>query len=177
MMAEGDCNQMIDLVSDLLSKGFIVKLCEELENKRVQETLFKKKHGYVYAKGRNCRLKPIINNDGWEKDPLEFDDWWIDIIVDGLLKEVSVLRYDHDEHIIWNNIDGFIKKAHKIPPSTLIINCNADTRNDKQLTLKELSVLALRNSMGFQSILDIEYMLDTHTIKTAKSSVVWWVSL
>jgi len=167
-----DCDLMIDFVECLLSKGFVVKLHEESEHKGVCNTFFKKRGNRVFAKGRNCIPKPEINDDGWELEPLEFQDWWVDIIVDGLMTEISVCRYDVEEHVVWETHEGFRKQTYLIPPSSLT-RCKERQVN---LSLKELAILSLMDTVGLNGLREIEFMLDNETLKTAKSSVEWWVS-
>jgi hypothetical protein len=167
-----DCDLIIDFVECLLSKGFVVKLQEESEQIGVLSTFFKKGRDRVFAKGRKCIPKPEVNNDGWEVEPLEFQDWWVDIIVDGLMTKISVCRYDAEEHVVWDTHEGFRKQKHLIPPSS-ITRCKERQTN---LSLKELAIISLRDTVGLNGISDIEFMLDTETLKTAKSSVEWWVS-
>lgn len=171
-MASYDHEMMINFVDDLLSKGFVVSLHETFTD-RVQQTLFRKRCGHVFAKNRKCFPKPVVDGDGWEVNPLEFQDWWVDIIVDDYLTNVSVIRYHVDEQEVWNVERGFKRTMYHIPPLSISL-CKA---TPKPLSLKELSVLALRDIVGFNSLTTIEYMLDKTTTKTAKSSLEWWVSL
>lgn len=169
-----DDNIVIDFVSCLLSKGFIVKLQEDFERGIRQETMFRKRNGSVFAKGRTCLPKPIVDDDGWEIEPLQFQDWWVDIIVDGFLTKISVIRYDTDEYEVWCAVKGFAFNTYYQPPSSLT---SCKVRPKQEFSLKELAILTLRDAVGFKGIVALEYMLDKETVKTAKASVEWWISL
>lgn len=171
-----DWDTMIDFVHTLLFKGFVVKLHEEFDDKTIKITMFKKKNNRVFAKERTCLPKPAVDAEGWEIEPLEFQDWWVDIIVDGFLKQVSVVRYENEEHIVWNAIEGFSQTTYYIPPSSLV-KCKVKDCVNKQLSLKQITILTLRDDVGFNALSCLNYMLDAETQRTAKSSVEWWVSM
>ena len=176
-MATYDVDDVINFVSYLMSKGLIVKLNEvfddEHNGQRVQETMFKQKNGLVFAKGRNCIPKPEQDTEGWELHPLEFEDWWVDIIVDGFLSKITIIRYGNQEHCVWSVAQGFAKSGCFIPPSTIKIG----SRQQGAVSLKELSILALRDLHGFAVVEELEYALDKETLQAAKASMVWWQSL
>jgi hypothetical protein len=137
------------------------------------------RQGVVFAKNRKCSLRPLTDEDGWEIYPLEFQDWWGDIIVDQMLTHISIIRYKNvleDENVIWNNVDGFSVHLYYIPPYTLTQR-RKQTTVCKLQTLKELAVLTLINKNGFEVIQELEYTLDKETIKTARKPIEWWVSL
>ncbi len=175
LMANYECHAMIDLVSNLLFKGFVVKMHEK-DGVECHETFFKRKRGVVYAKNRQCSLRPLVDEEGWEMYPLEYQDWWADIIVDHMLTCVSVFRYrnlEAHEIVIWDNVHGLSNDLYYIPPATIMQS--KDTSNTTQPTLKELALLSLINTYGFHVLQELEYTLDKETIKTAKKSVEWWV--
>lgn len=177
IITDYECDRMVELVSHLLKKGFIVKLCEQ-DGVAQHKTFFKMRQGVVFAKNRKCSFRQHIDEDGWEIYPLEFQDWWGDIIVDQMLTQVSIIRYKNvleDENIIWSNVDGFSVLLYYIPPYTLMRYRNQTTC--KFQTLKELAVLTFINNNGYQAIQDLEYILDKETTKTARKSIEWWVSL
>jgi hypothetical protein len=169
---------MIGFVSQLLSLGFIVKLTEHDENKVMQETMFKRRQGQVFAKGRKIIPQPCVDEYGWELRPLSFEDWWVDIIVDGLLTQVSVIRYSwqpaEENIVVWDVDKSFLmKKPYHTPPSN-ITSCK---KRPKAATLKELAVLCAIDNLGTQILTDIQHTLDNQTLKTAKASIEWWVTL
>lgn len=178
-MADYDCEQIIDFVSQLLSKGLVVKLVEQYGENSIQHTMFKKIKGKIYVKGRKCCLKGKTTYDGWEINPLEFQDWWVDIIVDGMLVQILINRYmsipKSEEEVVWTANSGYVlkTKAFHIPPSTLN---KFDDKITQALTLKDLAILSLRHEHGYDALQELFYCFDNAMINTARSPLVWWIS-
>lgn len=179
-MVDYDCEHIIEFVSHLLSKGLVVTLVEQ-HDENIQHTMFRQVKGKIYVKGRKCFPKPKTTYDGWELNPLEFQDWWVDIIVDGMLVQILINRYisvpTNEEEIVWTVKSGCHSTTEvlHIPPSTLN-KCNNKLANLQPLTLKELAILSLRNEHGYDSLKYLFDCFDKQMINAASSPLVWWIS-
>ncbi len=178
-MAEYDCERIIDFVAVLLSKGLIVILVEQYSENNYRETMFKQIKGKVYVKGRKCCPKPETTYDGWELNPLEFQDWWADIIVDGMLVHISINRYKsistYDDQVVWTARTGFVSKSRVYHNAPLTLD-KFESKLPQLLTLKELAILTLRHEHGCESLKDLFHCFDKTTLNTLRTPLVWWIS-
>ena len=181
---------LISQVSTILKKGIVIKFSELNPDNCTgipTNTYFRQTSGKVYVKNRNVKLVKPTTKDGWEIDPLEFEDWWVDIIVDGNLEHISYLHYfDGKEHILWSrknriNLFGYLSPPPGVEKCTLLqlsqpMSCLIP-HSQNNFTLKEMAVIAFRDHFGKCEIDKLNYMFDSQMIKATYRPYVWWVPL
>jgi hypothetical protein len=165
---------IVQNVEHLFNKGVTLKFHEKCD----KSTMFKKRRGNVFVKGRDIRPKQAVDSDGWELKPLEFQDWWVDILVDGLCTYISIVReHTNDEVLVWRSSSKFFNnRAHLLPPPTLTY-CVRSGYNERlsQKTLKIMALKVLEEEVGHNIVEDILlHTFDTEMTKAFKNPCAWW---
>jgi hypothetical protein len=183
-------------VSKLLNKGITLKFyelvlieyCDDKGEFSITEqrtnTYFKMISGKVYVKNRKVKYMNQTTKDGWEIHPLEFQDWWVDIIVDGNLEMITFLHFhDEKESTMWSKENGIVEFSYLCPPPGLDfaiiqrLTQQSIQSSSNLLTLKELVVLTYRDNFGKSAIDELEYTFDSQMMKAAYTPYVWWVPM
>lgn len=172
-----DILQIVQKIENLLDKGVILKFQEE----QGKITFFKKRKGAVFVKGRDIKPKPKIDCDGWEIKPLEFQDWWVDILIDGLCIYVFIVReHSADEVIVWDSqASYFNSRAHLLPPPS-IMSCSHHANKDvyHNISLQIMALKVTEEEYGHKHVQDtIYHLFDKDMIIAFNEPRVWWIAL
>lgn len=164
---------LVHNVDYLFDKGVVLKFYE----KNGKNTMFKKKGGVVFVKGRNIRPTPRVDNDGWEVKPLDFQDWWVDILVDGLCTYITIVRQlAQDEVLVWLPKTGYFNwKAHLLPPPTITYCNNNGDEKSSQCSLRIIALKTVEEQFGHKHVEDVlSHTFDKEMTKAFNRPCVWW---